>query len=397
MKTLLWIIGLFALAVGLTLFAQVNTGYALLFVPPWRIEVSLNVAIIALVIFVVLLYATLRLLAEITTLPLRVSAFRNRKRTENALRAERDARLAFFEGRYQRAEKLATEAMSASTSDEAFAVNAILAARAAHLMRDFERRDRHFESLRERFSATHLASAMTMAELLLDERSFAQASKALEDVRAISPKLTAALRLELRLRQREGNPDAVLKLLDQLARAEALDEEQIHRLHLHACLQKLRQQTLSVEELKEWWRRLPEENRSQPQLVHALVDSYISNGEPELARKAIETALEKNWSSELAECYGTLKLDDPALKEQLAHAEGWLIQHSDDHRLLLTLGRLCRNKSLWGKAQNYLEASIAVQPSAAAHAELGQLCEMLERTEEANRHYRASLDLALAR
>lgn len=397
MKTLFWIIGLFALAVGLTLFAQVNTGYALLFVPPWRIELSLNVAIIVLVVFVALLYGMLRILAEITTLPLRVSAFRNRKRTENALRAEREARLSFFEGRYQRAEKLAAEAMAASDSNEAFAVNAILAARAAHLMRDFERRNRHFESLRQRFGPTNLASTMTMAELWLDERRFPEAGKALEEARVISPKLTAALRLELRLRQREGNPDAVLKLLDQLARAEALDREQLHRLHLHACLQKLRQQTLSVEEIKEWWQRLPDEDRGQPQLVHALADSYIGIGEPDLARKAIEAALEKNWSSELAECYGNLRLDDPALKEQLAHAEDWLIQHSDDHRLLLTLGRLCRAKSLWGKAQNYLEASIAVQPTAAAHAELGQLCEMLERTEEANQHYRASLELALAR
>lgn len=273
MKTLFWIIGLFALAVGLTLFAQVNTGYALLFVPPWRIELSLNVAIIALVVFVALLYGLLRIVAEITTLPLRVSAFRNRKRAETALRAEREARLAFFEGRYQRAERLAEEAMAASDNNDAFAVNAILAARAAHLMRDFERRDRRFEALLQRFGPTHLATAMTKAELLLDERRFPEAGKALEEARAISPKLTAALRLELRLRQREGNPDAVLKLLDQLARAEALDHEQLHRLHLHACLQKLRQQTLSAEELKEWWRRLPEEDRSQPQLVHALVDS----------------------------------------------------------------------------------------------------------------------------
>ena len=114
-------------------------------------------------------------------------------------------------------------------------------------------------------------------------------------------------------------------------------------------------------------------------------------------RKAIEVALAKNWSSELAECYGELKTEGAALKEQLAQAEGWLVEHSEDHRLLLTLGRLCRANSLWGKAQNYLEASIALQPSAYAHAELGQLCEMLERTEEANQHYRASLDLALAR
>ena len=42
MKVVLWIVGLFALAVGLSLFAQINTGYAIVFVPPYRVELSLE-------------------------------------------------------------------------------------------------------------------------------------------------------------------------------------------------------------------------------------------------------------------------------------------------------------------------------------------------------------------
>jgi len=396
-KTLLWLIGLFALAVGLTLFAQVNTGYALLFMPPWRVELSLNVFIILLAVFVTVLYFALRIVAELTGLPGRVRAYRSRKKANLGVKIERDALMAFSEGRYQRAEKLATEAMSLCRNDEAYAVNALLAARAAHLIRDFDRRDHHFDSLRKRLGPTHLATAMTMAELLLDERRFGEAGAALEEARAISPKLTAALRLELRLRQGEGNPDAVLKLVEQLARAEALDEEQVRRLRVHACLQKLRQQQMTARELAEWWRRLPEEDRAHPQLVQALADSYETLDAPDLAREAIEAALNISWSSELADKYSLLSLTGEALEKQLAKAENWLSQHPDDHRLLLTLGRLCRARALWGKAQNYLEASIAVEPTAVAHAELGQLCEQLERNNEANRHYRASLDLALAR
>ncbi len=396
MKTLLWLIGLFSLAVGLTLFAQINTGYALLFLPPWRVELSLNVFVIIVLIVVAVLYLALRIVAEFTGLPGRVKAWRNRKQANACLKLERDAHIAFSEGRYQRAEKLATEAMAASRNDEAFAVNALLAARAAHIIRDFERRDSHFESLRQRLGTGHLATAMIRAELLLDERRYSEAGSALEEVRSISPKLTAALRLELRLRQAEGNPDAVLKLVEQLVRADALDAEQARCLRIHACLQKLRQQQMNLRELGDWWKRLTDEDRTQPLLVQALVDSYVSLGEADLARTAIETALEADWSSELAESYGGLKLDDGALEKQLIKAESWLVQHPDDHRLLLTLGRLCRARELWGKAQNYLEASIAVQPTPVAHAELGQLFEQLDRNSEATRHYRTSLELALA-
>lgn len=396
MKTLIWVIGLFALAVGVTLFAQVNTGYALLFMPPWRIELSLNVFIIVLIAFVTALYFALRILAELAGLPMRVRAYRKRKQTRSGLEKEWGALLAFSEGRYQRAEKLASEAMTVSSSNESFAVNALLAARAAHLIRDFERRDLHFASLRQRLGTAHLATAMTMAELLLDERRFGDASTALEEARALSPKLTSVLRLELRLRQAESNPDAVLKIVEQLIRADAMNEEQARRLRIHACLQKLRQQQMNTHELTDWWRRLPAQDRTHPQLVQALSDSLLALGEADKARAAIETALDANWSSELTDNYGALKLEGEALEKQLIKAESWLSQHPDDHRLLLTLGRLCRARALWGKAQNYLEASIAVQPTAVAHAELGQLCEQLEHNSEANRHYRASLQLALS-
>ena len=103
------------------------------------------------------------------------------------------------------------------------------------------------------------------------------------------------------------------------------------------------------------------------------------------------------WSGDLAERYGTLGLTGESASTQIAHAESWLAEHRDDHQLLLTLGRLCCATSLWGKAQNYLEASIAVKPTAIAPAELADLCERLERTGEANAHYRAGLSLLLRR
>jgi HemY protein len=52
-------------------------------------------------------------------------------------------------------------------------------------------------------------------------------------------------------------------------------------------------------------------------------------------------------------------------------------------------------RELWGKAQSYLEASLATRPTQAAHVALAQLFERIGRTEEAGRHFRASADLGL--
>ena len=45
MRGLLWLLALFALAVGISLAARFNDGYLLLVVPPYRIEVALSLAI----------------------------------------------------------------------------------------------------------------------------------------------------------------------------------------------------------------------------------------------------------------------------------------------------------------------------------------------------------------
>ncbi|BCL76748.1 porphyrin biosynthesis-like protein [Jeongeupia sp. HS-3] len=395
MRALLWLIALFALAVGLTLFAQLNTGFALLFVPPWRVEISLNVFIVGILALVALLYGLTRIFAELGGLPDRVKTYRLRKARDASVQLERDARIAFFEGRYQRTEKLAGEALAVSREADAFAVNGLLAARAAHLMRDFAKRDQYFGKLRERLGPRHLALAMTMAELYLDERRNQDAEAALAEARSLSPKLTAMLKLELRLRQREDNAAAIVKLVDQLAKGDALDASQAQAIRLQAYQNVLRRQPKTPRELKDWWQKLPAADRSAPALVATLADAYAIQGEPAAARDAIEAALAQNWSSELAERYGMLGLSGDALVSQLQQAETWLKTHPNDPKLLLTLGRLCTARALWGKAQTYFEASIAVAPSALAHTELAALLERLERPEEANRHYRASLALAI--
>ena len=45
MKGLFWLLALFALAVGLSMAMRFNDAYVLIVLPPWRAEVSLNLAL----------------------------------------------------------------------------------------------------------------------------------------------------------------------------------------------------------------------------------------------------------------------------------------------------------------------------------------------------------------
>lgn len=78
MKGVSWVIGLFALAVGLSLFAQINTGYAILFMPPFRVELSLNMAIVLALGLLALSYMGLRMLAAAVGLPRQVARYQRR-------------------------------------------------------------------------------------------------------------------------------------------------------------------------------------------------------------------------------------------------------------------------------------------------------------------------------
>ena len=81
---------------------------------------------------------------------------------------------------------------------------------------------------------------------------------------------------------------------------------------------------------------------------------------------------------------------------QLETAERWLVAHSQDATLLYALGRLCERQPLWGKAQTYLEASLALDDHWRARVALGEMLAKLDRRAEADAHLAAALRLALA-
>ncbi len=84
--------------------------------------------------------------------------------------------------------------------------------------------------------------------------------------------------------------------------------------------------------------------------------------------------------------------DDEA-RARIERAERWLREHAEDPQLLATLGRLCMAAELWGKAQNYLEASLSFAPSRADHLELARLAEREGRAAEAQKHFRSAGEL----
>lgn len=110
MRPVLWLLFLFALAVALTLAARFDTGYVLVVIPPWRLEMSFVMASLSMLGVFVALYAVAKLLHMALSLPADVRAWRHRRRSDKADEELTRATAAYLSGQPGHARKLAASA-----------------------------------------------------------------------------------------------------------------------------------------------------------------------------------------------------------------------------------------------------------------------------------------------
>ena len=387
MKTLFSVIVLFALAVGLVIAARYNDGYVLVVLPPYRVEVSLNLLFVLLAIAFVVLYSFARLVTTAVQTPARVRQYRLARRRESAQALLVTALEAYFEGRYAKAERAATQSAELGQNKR---LSLVVAARAAHALRGFDRRDAYLQQAALDAPEEDALRIVTEAELLLEQR---RAQEALDALQALPRKHTAALKLELKARQQARHWEQVASLASELERRNVFDADQVAKLRAHALAESLKRKAHDASALDEAWKKVPDAQKREATVAAAVARCYIALARGADAESIVEQSLETAWDSSLAALYSEAIGRDPV--RQLERAETWLQSHPNDAALLLSLGKLCARQSLWGKAESYLEASIAVEPTVAGHLELARLQDKLGNSEAARRHYRESLDLAL--
>jgi HemY protein len=390
MRVLFWLLAAFGLAAGISIAMRGSDGYAMFVLYPWRVEVSLNLLAVALVLAFVVAYLTVRFVSHTLRLPAHVRAYRRRRREEKGRSALFGALQALFEGRFGRAEKLAAQAHELHAAPP---LPELVGARAAQRMRDFERRDEWLLRARGNEADWRLARLMTEAELLLEERRYDEARAALRELHAGGPRHIATLVLLLRAEQGLGNWDEVIRLARLLEKRAAMPPEAIQGIRVNARIAMLSRRTHDVKSLAAYWRLIPDEERANPKIAAAAARAFIDLADCRAAHAIIEEALERDWNPALALLYG--ECQDVDAIARIERAERWLAEHPRDAELLLTLGRLCTQTQLWGKAISYLEASLAASPTRGAHVALARVHDEMGRAEEANRHYRAAADARL--
>jgi HemY protein len=395
MKSLFWLLAVFAAAVALVLLARVDSGHVLFFYPPWRVEMSMVFFVAAALVSFLVLYLLLRMLGNAFGLPATVRAWRARRRRERSHIALAAALQAYYEGRYARAEQ---EAGFAADNGPSPGVAALLAARAAHQMRDFDKRDRWLDRADAAGEALQAARLVSRAELALEERDFAGARDALRSLHGAGPKHIATTRMLLRAERGAGAWDEVLRLASQLSKRDAIAPALAEEYKVQATVELLARSADDPGAFERRWRGVSAPDRVQPRIAAAAARNATALGKAALARDILENALAAEWVPQLVALYGELPegLDQEAkvseARTRIERAEQWLLERERDAQLLATLGRLCAQAELWGKARSFLEASLSFEESRAARIELARLAERLGQSDEAQRHFRRAAE-----
>lgn len=385
MRWLLTLLILAIAAVGLALAGRYDPGYAVLVFPPWRIELSFITLVILLAVLGLLAYWLTRLTVTTLKLPESVRAHREKIRREQACLELENALQAYLEGRNQDAEKLAA---GYSGNDKQTGLARVIAARAAQEIRATAKRDAYLAQAAQ--GKTALAAYLFEAETRLKERDASAALTAITRGRALAPNHTALTRLELRARQMLGQWEEALRLTEQLTKANALDQTTAAQTRRRAQLEIIRRKSGDASALQAFWKKLSAEDKTYLPSIQAVAGAFMQSGDSDAARELLEKSLTAEWQDELLPLYA--RSGSQPLK-QIEKAEAWLGARPRDAGLLLALAQLCARESLWGKAQSYLEASLALSPTTEAHLAMAEITQKAGKISEACIHYRQALEL----
>ena len=378
---------------GIGTLINVDPGYVLLAWGNTSIEMSIWVLLLGIVLVFIAMSLSLRFIIALN-LPFRVlGSWQETSRIKRMQLQTRQGLLALADGQNVRAEKKFSE-LAATTTQPIVVLPAL--ATAMGRQGKITQAQQVLNKLVVEFPSTKQLVYLKLAEISLYQGHDEAALKALQSLHQLNPKHAEANQLLLDLLQRLQMWPELIGLLQVVGRCHQLSEEQLaqqQQLAYGRAFSTSRRQDgsaakSSLDQLQELWSKAPKSitNHDLSIIIYVKAMARIEGDSANKTQAFIEQALKQQWSDELVLEYAHLPLTD--VQKSLTKAEAWQANAKGSAALQLTLGRLCRRLELWGKAQDYLQASITLQASKEAHAEMARLQHKMGHVDIAIEHYR---------
>lgn len=381
MRAALWLMGLFAVAVAMALFAGNNQSSVTWFWSPYRVDMSLNLALVLLVLAFVLLYAALRALAVLLQMPHQARRWRMQQKERGMNQSLLEALSHLQAGRFLRARKSALAALSTEQSlreakaglpygERLNATAHLIAADASHALQDAALRDKHWQQALDvlpipgntQDMEIREGAQMRAARWVLDDRDAAESIRRLGELPLGAGRRTIALRIKLKAARLSGDTQAALDTARLLAKHRAFSPAASASVVRGLLLASIRD-ARDTSSLQQFWLSLDEDERAMPEVAIPATERLIElGGEAQQARAWLLPV----WEHLLTQPGPRTETHLPKLVEVLQSSLGkldgaWLARmeaaanaNPREPRLQYLAGMACVQRELWGKAQQLL-------------------------------------------
>ncbi len=383
------------IALGIATWAGLNLshdpGMMIVTMGGWRVDVPLWFGALALVVLFALVRALFGLLSGMVRATKFLANLSSQFHKNRAKKLSSRGLVALAEGHWSKAEKYLVQ--GAEYSDIPW-LNYLSAAKAAQELGKDDKRDYYLKRAQKLTPGSEVAVSLTAADLQFKHQQYEQSLETLNQVSHKAPNHPYMLTLLQKIYLQLHEWDKLKELLPRLKHYHALSNDEYKQIEKTVYFHLLAEKSKgSLEDLKAFWHKMPKECKTEGEIASAYVKALLKSNDPIDAENILRAALKHDWQEELIILYG--HLTHPQGQKVLNLAESWLHQHPQSPGLLLTLGRLCEQQQLWGKAQRYFEASLSLKPTPETYAELGSLLEKMNKPALGAQYFKKGLLLAM--
>ena len=403
MRAVIWFTLLFVAAVVAATTLGANDGLVSFYWDGWRMDVSLNLFLLALVGACFALVTVIQTVSTLIGLPRRALQWRVARRDKSAQAWLRDALAQYFGGRYSRAHRSAQRALEIQADtpelaqDNEFTVlGHLLAAGSLHRLQDRVPRD---EQLRKALDISHRSAAarsaeegarLLAAEWALDDRD---ATRALELLAQLPPgvgRRTQALRLKLQATRLAQLPMEALKTARLLAKHQGFSKVAAVGLLRSLAFEAI-EEGRDVDQVRRIWEQLDAADRRDAFVTARAASRVAQLGAPEVGRlwlRPFWDAIDETTGEDrevlahgLVACVAGIGAD------WLPRLEAAWQTHPRDGAIAFATGCALAERQLWGKARVALQqaADDATLPTSSRRRAWRQLAQIAHEQGDATR------------
>lgn len=372
-----------------------TSGYILIAYNHTTIEMSIW---IGLLIFLVVVFA-IKILWQLLSGGRRVAYFFSSSGARASVRAQQrttEALVDAMAGNWSSARKSLVK--NASKSPDAL-VNYLAAAHCSRKLNDVDGALELLHKAEEaQINKNNYDVAIIQAKTLFDDKRYEQSLATLNRIKRSAPEHTGMLDLLVDVYWALEDYESLQGLLPKLETRGVRTNSEIEQLELK--LLKLNFSKIcasgvnkNLEENKHTVEHLWGECSSKLQKTPSAMTIYGTalhelNCEVE-AEIWLLKSIKKQWSDNAVVIFGRIESNNPTA--QLQMATRWLTDHKDNAALFCALGRISMRNELWGKARDFFQQSIVLDPMPEVYAVLAELLHQLGEHEAANALYKEGL------